>query len=271
MAGPHAEQYLQTSLNHHLLQLEVLKYPVPEDFNQQIQVWKDALQQLLERFPPVDGTELLQQALKQNQKVLAEGAQGSMLDVEFGSYPYVTSSHTTAAAACTGLGLAPNQIGEVYGLFKAYCTRVGSGPFPTELHDATGDALRAAGNEFGATTGRPRRCGWLDLPALNYAIRLSGVTKLILTKADVLSGFPTVRVAIDHSTKDADDSGKPNSSTKISYKEFNGWTLEKNKAYRHISELPCELQDFLVYIENTLNVPITIISLGPERTQTITM
>jgi adenylosuccinate synthase len=273
MAGPHAEQYLQTSLNHHLLQLEVLKYPVPEDFNQQIQVWKDALQQLLERFPPVDGTELLQQALKQNQKVLAEGAQGSMLDVEFGSYPYVTSSHTTAAAACTGLGLAPNQIGEVYGLFKAYCTRVGSGPFPTELHDATGDALRAAGNEFGATTGRPRRCGWLDLPALNYAIRLSGVTKLILTKADVLSGFPTVRVATGYQDRVIPGQALPDRFSECvpDYKDLPGWTLETEKTYRNRKELPQNLRFFLDFLEVSLNCPLHWLSLGPDREQTLNL
>jgi adenylosuccinate synthase len=253
----------------HLRHLHTLGYSLPDDLDNQVQEWLDAMSQLLAEFTPADGSWLLNMALDSGQKVLAEGAQGSLLDVEFGAYPFVTSSHTTSAAACTGLGIAPNRIGDVYGLFKAYCTRVGSGPFPTELSDQTGEALRQAGHEFGATTGRPRRCGWLDLPALWYAIRLSGVNQLILTKADVLSGFDEIKIAVRYQGMEHHRSPYPDSPQNCipEYQSFSGWTFNPNHQYSHISEFPKEFRSYVDYIQDQLNIPITLISFGPERSQ----
>lgn len=271
MAGEDASKRLQTSMEAHRQSLKGLGFAEPADWEIQIQDWMDSLNTLLQEFPPVDGSWLLNQALDQGQKVLAEGAQGSMLDVEYGSYPFVTSSHTTAAAACTGLGLAPNRIGDVYGLFKAYCTRVGSGPFPTELHDEQGEVLRRAGHEFGATTGRPRRCGWLDLPALHYAARLSGVQKLIVTKADVLSGFDQVQVAVRYQGQSSHRDSYPNNPNDCIpvYQSFEGWTLDPNKVYQHVNELPKTLRQYLDFLEESLNSPVHWVSLGPERKCTL--
>lgn len=271
MVGEDATQRLQTSMDSHRQGLKSLGFAEPADWETQTQDWMDSLNTLLKEFPPVDGSWLLNQALDQGQKVLAEGAQGSMLDVEYGSYPFVTSSHTTAAAACTGLGLAPNRIGDVYGLFKAYCTRVGSGPFPTELHDEQGEVLRRAGHEFGATTGRPRRCGWLDLPALHYAARLSGVQKLIVTKADVLSGFDQVQVAVRYQGQSSHRDSYPNNPNDCIpvYQSFEGWTLDPNKVYQHVNELPKTLRQYLDFLEESLNSPVHWVSLGPERKSTL--
>jgi adenylosuccinate synthase len=203
--------------------------------------------------------------------VLAEGAQGTLLDIDFGSYPFVTSSNTICAGACTGLGIAPNRIGEVIGIFKAYCTRVGSGPFPTELEDADGEQLRKIGQEFGATTGRPRRCGWLDLPALKYAIMINGATKLTMTKADVLSGFEIIKVCTHYEMPD----GKvvdffPYEVEGVTpvYKEMRGWKKDLT-GLDSIDALPEELVDYIDYLEAELHVPITIVSVGPDRTQTL--
>ncbi len=220
----------------------------------------------------IDSEEYLYQALKSGKKVLAEGAQGSLLDIDFGTYPFVTSSNTTAAGACTGLGIAPGSIQEVYGIFKAYTTRVGSGPFPTELFDADGETLGRVGNEFGATTGRPRRCGWLDLVALKYAVRINGVTQLMMMKADVLSGFETLKVCTAYHYQGKSIEHLPYSIeapflTPI-YKEFPGWK-EDLTGMTEASELPKALMAYIHFLEKELEVPVRIVSVGPDRKQTI--
>lgn len=214
---------------------------------------------------------VINDARKEGKKVLAEGAQGTLLDIDFGSYPFVTSSNTVTAGVCTGLGVPPNSIGEVFGIFKAYCTRVGSGPFPTELNDATGEELRKKGNEFGATTGRPRRCGWLDLVSLKYSIMLNGVTQLILTKADVLSGFDTIKVCTAYKVNGEVTNEVPFSlDDKVEpiYTEVKGWHQEID-GITDIERIPAELHDYINFLEKELELPITVISLGPDRKQTI--
>lgn len=214
----------------------------------------------------------LNQALDQGVKVLAEGAQGTLLDIDFGSYPFVTSSNTITAGACTGLGLAPSRIGEVYGIFKAYCTRVGSGPFPTELFGEKGDLLRKTGNEYGSTTGRPRRCGWLDLPALRYSVMINGVTSLVITKIDVLNAMKTFRVCTaytyDGETVNFLPSAFDPERLKPVLKEMKGWntSLDGIKSAR---DLPAEVHDFLSLVQDHVKVPITIVSTGPDRSQTL--
>jgi adenylosuccinate synthase len=207
-----------------------------------------------------------------NKKILAEGAQGSMLDIDFGSYPYVTSSNTISGGASNGLGFAPQRIGQVYGIFKAYCTRVGSGPFPTELEDGTGEMLRKKGNEFGATTGRPRRCGWIDLVALKYAIMLSGVNYLIMMKSDVLSGFDEIKVCTGYKVNGALTSQVPydlcSEEAEPVYETFKGWN-EDLTICRSKEELPASFLSYINFIETSLGMPINIISVGPDREQTI--
>jgi adenylosuccinate synthase len=220
----------------------------------------------------IDSEEYLYQALKSGKKILAEGAQGSLLDIDFGTYPFVTSSNTTAAGACTGLGIAPGNIGEVYGIFKAYTTRVGSGPFPTELFDEEGATMGRVGNEFGATTGRPRRCGGLDLVALKYAVRVNGVTQLMMMKADVLSGFERIKVctAYHYQGKQIDHlpySIEARYLTPV-YAELPGWNEDLTGMTR-ASELPEALEQYIRFLEKELEVPIRIVSVGPDRTQTI--
>ncbi len=219
-----------------------------------------------------ENTEYLVNEAIQTKKVLAEGAQGSMLDIDFGSYPFVTSSNTISGGACNGLGFAPSLMGNVYGIFKAYCTRVGSGPFPTELTDEIGDELRKKGNEFGATTGRPRRCGWLDLVALKYAIMLSGVNHLIMMKSDVLSGFASVKVATAYKIEGVETTQVPydlcNQKVQPVYTEFPGWT-EDLTICRTKNELPTTFLNYIQFLEKELNMPIHIISVGPDREQTI--
>jgi len=229
--------------------------------------------ELLKRHQFVDAAYMINESLSNNEKVLAEGAQGSLLDIDFGSYPFVTSSNTTTPGVCTGLGVAPSRIGEVYGIFKAYCTRVGSGPFPTELFDETGEALRKEGHEFGATTGRPRRCGWIDLPALKYAIMINGVTKLIMTKADVLSCFETIYACTDYKFRDGNVSDHLpfdmcNEEIKPTYKKLNGWHVNLDNVKTKES-LPAELDNYMGFLMNQLQTDIHIISLGPNRSQTI--
>lgn len=215
---------------------------------------------------------LLNNSLDQGVKVLAEGAQGTLLDIDFGSYPYVTSSSTITAGACTGLGLAPSRIGEVFGIFKAYCTRVGSGPFPTELTDKQGDLLREAGNEFGSTTGRPRRCGWLDLPALKYSVMINGVTRLIITKIDVLSILKSFKVcmAYEYNGKTLKHFPAAYEKDKLVpvFKELKGWHSDLS-GIKSARDLPAELHDFLGLIQDYVKVPITIVSTGPDRSQTV--
>ena len=225
----------------------------------------------LKRFTFVESEYVVNECLANNQKILAEGAQGSLLDIDFGSYPYVTSSNTICAGVCTGLGLAPGKTGEVMGVFKAYCTRVGGGPFPTELDDETGENIRRTGHEFGATTGRPRRTGWLDLVALKYAVMLSGVTRLIMTKADVLDAFDTIKVAVAYRIKGEDVHQIPfeiDDAIAPVYKEFKGWK-KPLAGLRSEEELPFELMTYVRFIEKETGVPVKIISVGPNRDQTI--
>ncbi|MBT8305581.1 MAG: adenylosuccinate synthase [Maribacter sp.] len=220
----------------------------------------------------IDSEEYLYQAQKEGKKILAEGAQGSLLDIDFGTYPYVTSSNTTAAGACTGLGIAPNQIGEVKGIFKAYTTRVGSGPFPTELFDKDGETMGRVGNEFGATTGRPRRCGWLDLVALKYAVQVNGVTELMMMKGDVLSGFKKLKICTAYNYKGKTISHLPYNieaeNVAPIYTEMKGWSQDLTKMTKAV-ELPNELNAYIDFLEKELEVPIKIVSVGPDRTQTI--
>jgi adenylosuccinate synthase len=227
--------------------------------------------QYLKQFQFADTEYLVNDRIKDH-KILAEGAQGSMLDIDFGSYPYVTSSNTISGGVCNGLGVAPTHIGTVYGIFKAYCTRVGSGPFPTELLDATGEELRRKGNEFGATTGRPRRCGWLDLVALKYAIMLSGVNYLIMMKSDVLSEFDEVKVCTSYQANGVITSQVPydlcTEKVEPVYHTFKGWQ-EDLTACRKKSELPANFNTYIAFLEKELGMPINIISVGPDREQTI--
>lgn len=232
--------------------------------------WLDAVE-YMRSFNLIDGEYVVNKFLADNKKILAEGAQGSMLDIDFGSYPFVTSSSTTCAGACIGLGVAPGKIGSVYGIFKAYCTRVGSGPFPTELNDATGEELRQKGFEFGATTGRPRRTGWLDLVALKYAIMISGVTNLIMMKADVLDKFDTIKVATAYKVNGVETNQVPyDTYTEVEpvYKEFKGWKKDLTGIKKE-EELPFEFMNYVRFIEKELGVPVSMISLGPDREQTI--
>ena len=225
----------------------------------------------LKKFRIIDSEHEINRFLAEDKAILAEGAQGTLFDVDFGSYPFVTSSNTICAGACTGLGIGPNRIGEVYGIFKAYCTRVGSGPFPTELFDETGEALCRLGHEFGAVTGRKRRCGWLDMVALKYAIMVDGVTKLIMMKADVMNDFDTIKVAeayeidgrrVTEFPYDIQDDVKP------VYREFKGWKTDL-KQVRRYEDFPAEFKTYVEYIERETGVPVAIISVGPDRDETI--
>lgn len=227
----------------------------------------------LKKLDFIDSEEYLAQAQKTGKSILCEGAQGSLLDVDFGTYPFVTSSNTTAAGACTGLGIAPNKIKEVYGIFKAYTTRVGSGPFPTEDFGNAGDVMASVGNEFGSVTGRKRRCGWLDLVALKYAIQINGVTQLMMMKGDVLSGFDTLKVATAYNYKGAVIHHLPYNIEEENvtpvYTEFIGWKQDLT-GLTTFDSLPKELKDYIEFIEREVEVPIKIVSVGPDRKQTIT-
>ena len=228
--------------------------------------------EVLKSLQFIDSEEYLYQAQKSGKSILAEGAQGSLLDIDFGTYPFVTSSNTTAAGACTGLGVAPNQIKEVIGIFKAYTTRVGSGPFPTELFDEDGERMGRVGREFGATTGRPRRCGWLDMVALKYAVRVSGVTQLIMMKADVLSGFETLKVCTAYNYRGEEIDHLPynieaQNVTPV-YTHFKGWKEDLTQV-TEASKLPSELKDYISFIEKELEIPVKVVSVGPDRLQTI--
>ncbi len=232
--------------------------------------WMEGIE-YIRQFHVIDSEHLINEAIKKGLSILCEGAQGTMLDVDFGSYPFVTSSNTICAGACVGLGIGPNKIGEVYGIMKAYCTRVGAGPFPTELFDATGNLIRDLGHEYGAVTGRERRCGWIDLVALRYAIMVNGVTQLIMMKSDVLDGFDTIKacVAYKHNgqtVKDFPYNIEHNIEPK--YKELKGWKTDMT----HITseeEFPQEFNDYIKFLESELETPIKIISIGPDREQTI--
>ncbi len=239
----------------------------PENYEEE---WFSGIE-TVKSFKLVDSEHFINRLIKENKSVLAEGAQGTLLDIDFGSYPYVTSSNTICAGACTGLGIAPTAIGEVLGIFKAYCTRVGGGPFPTELTDETGARMRKQGNEFGSTTGRPRRCGWLDLPALKYSIMINGVSRLIMTKADVLTGFKTLKICTGYkSNNQVLDSLPFDTAQPLEplYTELKGWD-EDISAINNYGELPPEFTGFIEYIEKETGVPVTIISLGPSRSATV--
>lgn len=261
----HIKTIQQYDADYELIQIEGVSFLAYE------KAWKEALE-VLYNLKKVNSEYYLNNALKAGKSILAEGAQGTMLDIDFGSYPFVTSSNTTSAGVCNGLGIAPSNVGRVFGIFKAYCTRVGSGPFPTELFDADGEELRKIGREFGATTGRPRRCGWLDLPALKYAIMLNGVTELIMMKADVLSGFEEIKVATQYSCNGDLTEEMPYDETigktEPVYVGKKGWDnkLEGLTAYE---ELPSSLHEYVKFIEKAVGVPVSIVSVGPDRSQTI--
>nr|WP_299383842.1 adenylosuccinate synthase [Allomuricauda sp.] len=226
----------------------------------------------LKKLTFIDSEEFIFKAQTEGKKILAEGAQGSLLDIDFGTYPFVTSSNTTAAGACTGLGVAPNKIGRVLGIFKAYTTRVGSGPFPTELFDGDGETMGRVGNEFGATTGRPRRCGWLDLVALKYAVQINGVTELMMMKADVLSGFKTLKVCTAYQYNGEEIQHLPynieSENVTPVYTEMKGWAKDLTQLTK-AEDLPPALNEYIAFLEKELNVPIKIVSVGPDRVQTI--
>lgn len=251
----------------HLVQLKDLGYECDPDKDEK--AWMDAID-FLRGFKLVD-CEYFVNGLLDGKDVLAEGAQGSLLDIDYGSYPFVTSSSTTVGGVCTGLGVAPSKVGHVYGIFKAYCTRVGSGPFPTELFDETGEKLRQLGHEFGAVTGRPRRCGWLDLVALKYTVMLNGVTDLIMMKSDCLDSFETIKVCTQYKVDDQLTDQVPfDTMCEIEpvYTEFKGWNRDLS-GIRDEKALPEEFMTYLHFMEEFLKVPIRIISLGPDREATI--
>lgn len=245
-------------------------YSFPYDLEKIEKEWLEGVE-YLKRFNLIDSEHFINNSLKKGCKVLAEGAQGTMLDVDFGSYPFVTSSNTVCAGACTGLGVAPRMIGEVYGIFKAYCTRVGSGPFPTELFDETGKTIRDLGHEYGAVTGRERRCGWIDLVALKYAVMINGVTKLIMMKSDVLDQFETIKACtaykmggkiVEEFPFDISEDIEP------VYAELKGWKTDMTHM-TSVEEFPAEFNDYIAFLEKQLEVPIAIVSVGPDRKQTI--
>jgi len=241
------------------------------DFSEREQAFFEAID-FLKTIPHVDSDQLVNNYLKEGKSVLAEGAQGTLLDIDFGSYPFVTSSNTTTAGACTGLGIAPRNIGEVIGIFKAYCTRVGGGPFPTELDNETGEKLRQIGHEFGATTGRSRRTGWIDLPALRYAILLNGVTELVMTKADVLSGFEDIMVCTHYIHNGEKIDYMPYDINTIKpepvYEVIKGWN-EDITGIKSTDQIPHTLKAYITYLEKQLEVKIKYLSVGPDRTQTL--
>jgi len=241
------------------------------DFTEYEKIWMEKLD-LLRELEKIDSEYYMNQALNNNKKILAEGAQGTMLDIDFGSYPFVTSSNTISAGVCNGLGLSPDKVGKVFGIFKAYCTRVGSGPFPTELFDEKGKEMQNKGHEFGATTGRPRRCGWLDLVELKYAVMINGVTELKMMKADVLSGFKELKVATHYKINGKVVDQVPFDSENVNiepvYKTFPGWDEDLDNIC-DFNDLPQNLKDYILFIEEQVGVPINLVSIGPDRKQTL--
>lgn len=264
------EKYKSRVESHKLLLTDFYRYDFQQTLGDCEKDWFEGIK-LLKTFKIVDTEHMINKLLLEDKSVLAEGAQGTLLDIDFGSYPFVTSSNTICAGACTGLGIAPNKIGEVLGIFKAYCTRVGMGPFPTELKDETGASLRKAGNEYGSTTGRPRRCGWLDLVALKYSIMLNGVTQLIMMKADVLDQFETIKICVGYEIEGETVEHFPfelNDDVKPVYVELPGWQTDLTKI-KHQDEFPEELNNYINFIEEEVGIPVTIASVGPNREQTI--
>lgn len=261
-------QYIKLRLKHQKL-LDSM------NFHEDISAWEEEFFDAIEfmrQFKIVNGEYFINERIQKGQKVLAEGAQGSMLDVDFGTFPFVTSSNTISAGVCTGLGIAPQKIRDVIGVTKAYCTRVGSGPFPTELNDATGEELRKIGNEFGATTGRPRRCGWIDLVALNFACMVNGVTKLVMTKADVLDAFDDLKVCTSYIVNGEKTNQVPFQMTRVNLepelKTFKGWKQDVSKL-KTAAELPAVMKDYVAFINEYLGVNVAYISNGPGRDQLI--
>lgn len=263
------EKYAAHKARHEEM-LKALNY-TNYDISEVEKKWMEGIE-YMKQFPLVDSEHEINRLLKEGKNVLCEGAQGTMLDVDFGSYPFVTSSNTICAGACVGLGVGPNKIGDVFGIIKAYCTRVGAGPFPTELFDETGAKIREIGHEYGAVTGRERRCGWIDLVALKYAIMVSGVTKLIMMKSDVLDGFKTVKACVAYKLKNGDviDYFPFDISDGVEpvYVEMEGWNQDLTKMTSE-AEFPKAFKDYIAFLEKELETPISIVSVGPDREQTI--
>ena len=262
------EEKYATAKKRHLQMLDAMNFAY--DLSETEPAWLEGIE-YLKKFQLIDSEHYLNDIIDQDKSILCEGAQGTMLDIDFGSYPFVTSSNTICAGACTGMGIAPNKICDVYGIFKAYCTRVGSGPFPTELFDEVGDTLCTNGHEFGSVTGRKRRCGWIDLVALKYSVMINGVTQLIMMKSDVLDQFETIKACvgyriggeeIDYFPYEITDDVEP------IYVELPGWKTDMTKM-KSEGEFPKAFNDYLDFLEDQLNVPIKIVSVGPDREQTI--
>ena len=261
-------QLYKNAVERHLETLKNLDFDF--DLNEFEKGWFEGIE-LMKEFQLLNTEYYIDKLVSEGKSILAEGAQGTLLDVDFGAYPFVTSSNTISAGACIGLGVSPRSIGEVFGIFKAYCTRVGNGPFPTELNNETGEKLRDIGKEYGATTGRPRRCGWLDLPALKYSIMINGVSQLYMTKADVLSGFEKIKICTSYKINGKEVSEMPfenDSAIEPVYTELQGWKQDIS-SIREFSGLPSELKKYIGFIEQFCNIPITLVSVGPDREETI--
>ncbi len=266
--SPIFEEKYQNLKNKHYKMLEM--YDFKFDIADFETGFKEGLE-CVQKFQLIDSEYEINEYIKEGKKILAEGAQGTLLDIDFGSYPYVTSSNTVCAGACIGMGIAPSRLGRVYGIFKAYCTRVGSGPFPTELFDEDGDTIRKTGHEFGATTGRPRRCGWMDLVALKYVVMLNGVTDLIMTKADVLDAFDQIKIATHYKIGEEITDRFPfetDQEIEPVYKTFKGWNTDISQLKQY-DDVPENLKEYIRFIEAEVGVPISIVSVGPDREQTI--
>ena len=268
--SPNFEEKYSVLVEKHKAMLQ--RYPEFEyDLSELESPWMAAVEEL-KQLTAVDSEHYLNEAIKAGKKILAEGAQGTMLDIDFGTYPFVTSSNTVTAGTCTGLGVAPTKIGNVIGIFKAYCTRVGSGPFPTELDNEIGEKIRKEGFEFGATTGRPRRCGWVDLPALKYALMINGVTELSMMKADVLDSFDSIKACTHYIINGEKYDYFPYDVNDVEvipvYEDIKGWNCDLTKL-RSFDDAPAELKSYVEYLERHLEVPITVVSVGPDRTQTL--
>jgi adenylosuccinate synthase len=258
----------QKAVERHKKELD--NYNIEYDLNSLEADWFAGIEKMKE-YKFIDSEQFINDYLNEGGSVLAEGAQGSLLDIDFGSYPFVTSSNTVCAGACTGLGIAPRRIGDVFGIFKAYCTRVGSGPFPTELFDEDGQKLRDNGNEYGSVTGRPRRCGWIDLVSLRYTIMLNGVTKLVMMKSDVLDSFETIKACVAYKINGVETENLPydiSGDIEPVYIELPGWQTDMSKMQSE-NEFPEEFNNYITFLESELEVPISIVSLGPDRAQTI--
>jgi adenylosuccinate synthase len=264
------EQKYAAHKERHMQMLKALGWTDFEGFEETEKVWLEGVE-YMKQFKFVDSEHEINNILRDGRSILCEGAQGTMLDIDFGSYPFVTSSNTVCAGACTGLGIGPNRIGDVFGIMKAYCTRVGAGPFPTELFDETGAKIRDLGHEYGAVTGRERRCGWVDLVQLKYSVMINGVTKLILMKSDILDNFDTIKACTAYELPDGSTTTElPYElyDVKPVYKEFKGWHTDMTKMTSE-DEFPEEFNTYLKFLEDYLETPITIVSVGPDRAATI--